>query len=58
MLLGDRVRDVDIKEPEYEASPAGEFLQLDLRALEHCEDSWRTLTTSTPWLPISAASDT
>src|SRR3546814_11853040 len=33
---GFRVRGVDIKPPEYEASPAHEFEILDLRRLDNC----------------------
>src|SRR5262245_3346781 len=33
---GDRVRGVDIKEPEYEPSAAHEFRLLDLRRWENC----------------------
>src|SRR5437667_8008339 len=34
---GDWVRGVDMKSPEFEPSPADEFLLLDMRSLENCE---------------------
>jgi GDP-D-mannose 3',5'-epimerase len=34
---GERVRGVDLKEPEFEASRADEFLILDLRRWEDCQ---------------------
>ena len=37
MRRGYQVRGVDIKAPEYEASPADEFLQLDLRLESACQ---------------------
>jgi GDP-D-mannose 3', 5'-epimerase len=40
---GHWVRGVDIKEPEYEASSADEFLLLDLRRWESCLESTREI---------------
>jgi GDP-D-mannose 3', 5'-epimerase len=41
---GYRVRGVDIKEPEYEATPAQEFELLDLRRWENCRKAVRGAT--------------
>lgn len=38
------VRGVDIKEPEYEASPAHEFMRLDLRRWEYCQEAVEGVT--------------